>query len=54
MNMRSVQRNENYYDYLHPTKKGNAIIADRLHRFLVESSAAGRAQGLQPGGPIGR
>ena len=36
--MRTVHNRDIYFDSVHPTKKGNAIIAEHIYRYLTETS----------------
>jgi lysophospholipase L1-like esterase len=36
--MRTVHNRDIYFDSLHPTKKGNAIIAEHIYHYLTETS----------------
>jgi lysophospholipase L1-like esterase len=38
--MRTVQRRDKFIDWVHPTVKGNAIIAEHVYRYLTEGPEA--------------
>jgi hypothetical protein len=38
--MRTVQREDKFIDWVHPTVKGNAIIAEHVYRYLTEGPEA--------------
>jgi len=36
--IQTVHRRDKFIDSVHPTKKGNAIIAEHIYRYLTETS----------------